>query len=617
MRTDTAIYKRTDTFRAGRRIRANSAVIAAAVFAAAVMSFMLMKTAGASGEVPYPAEGTPYPSSFYHYTGFHTGFGSGTECSMRLSWKKTSVRLDGGAAQIKLSTQVLPLDAENKNVTFFSSDENIAAVDEYGNITALNPGKVTITAVLEQTGQTETAELEVTRPVTGMIITNTSLTLNTSDTMHHMEAQIYPEDATNQNIIWMSKDPSVASVDENGALRPVGPGMTEITAVTEDGGFSAKCFVTVVDSVIDVDSIAIQNKGSGKLGVGESMNMIATISPSNAKNKAVTWESSDEGVATISATGRLKAVAEGTALITVRAANGTTDTMELTVAKADGESALNLYGKVTSDSEIPTDILGSTYIANGSSSAVTVANGETVYTSYDITLSDIVDIQMGLSPAPKIWRSGGTVSASRSETLEYMDPASYCTGAYKYQFLDLSHSNGVSAESLNRFLEGKGILEGMGQAFVDAANENGISEVYLVAHACLETGNGTSTLSTGVDVNGTTVYNMFGIAAYDDSALYSGSQKAYKEGWTSPEAAIKGGAAWISEWYVNAESSRQNTLYKMLWNPETPGVHQYATDIGWAVKQAINIEKIFAEFPEAVLSYDIPVYQGQTAIVIE
>ena len=55
----------------------------------------------------------------------------------------------------------------------------------------------------------------------------------------------------------------------------------------------------------------------------------------------------------------------------------------------------------------------------------------------------------------------------------------------------------------------------------------------------------------------------------------------------------------------------------MLWNPENPGVHQYATDIGWAVKQAVNIEKIFNEFPEAVLSYDIPVYQGETAASIE
>ena len=110
---------------------------------------------------------------------------------------------------------------------------------------------------------------------------------------------------------------------------------------------------------------------------------------------------------------------------------------------------------------------------------------------------------------------------------------------------------------------------------------------------------------------------MFGIGAYDDSAVSSGSKRAYELGWTSPEAAIKGGAAWISKWYINASDSRQNTLYKMLWNPETPGEHQYATDIGWAIKQAVSIEKIFASFPNAVLTFDIPVYQGLAAITLE
>ena len=72
----------------------------------------------------------------------------------------------------------------------------------------------------------------------------------------------------------------------------------------------------------------------------------------------------------------------------------------------------------------------------------------------------------------------------------------------------------------------------------------------------LETGNGTSALARGIEVNGTTVYNVFGIGAYDNSAVYSGSQKAYREGWTSVGAAIKGGAKFISDMYVNASESR-------------------------------------------------------------
>ena len=154
-------------------------------------------------------------------------------------------------------------------------------------------------------------------------------------------------------------------------------------------------------------------------------------------------------------------------------------------------------------------------------------------------------------------------------------------------------------------------MKGMGAAFIEAAKEYNVSEVYLVAHACLESGNGTSHLATGVEVNGTTVYNLFGIGAYDANPVGNGSQRAYSQGWTSVESAIKGGAKWISENYVNSPDGRQNTLYKMLWNPENPGTHQYATDIGWAVKQAVSIEKIFSSFTDATLSFDVPVYSGQ------
>ena len=118
-------------------------------------------------------------------------------------------------------------------------------------------------------------------------------------------------------------------------------------------------------------------------------------------------------------------------------------------------------------------------------------------------------------------------------------------------------------------------------------------------------------------MRGTTVYNVYGIGAYDNSAVASGSQRAYELGWTSVSEAIIGGTQWISERYINAPEGRQNTLYKMLWNPQHPGQHQYATDIEWATSQAINIEKIFRMFPEAVKTYDVPVYEGMTPPVID
>ena len=67
--------------------------------------------------------------------------------------------------------------------------------------------------------------------------------------------------------------------------------------------------------------------------------------------------------------------------------------------------------------------------------------------------------------------------ATESETAEYMNPNSFYTDAYKYQFLDLSKPNNVSEETLNNYLADKGVMKGMGAAFIEAAKEYNVSEV--------------------------------------------------------------------------------------------------------------------------------------------
>ena len=228
-------------------------------------------------------------------------------------------------------------------------------------------------------------------------------------------------------------------------------------------------------------------------------------------------------------------------------------------------------------------------------------------TSYNITLEAALDKQMKQSP--QIQKNGRWVNASRDEVLQYLDPNNYDEGVYKYQFLDLSALAGISEEDMTKYLAGKGILAGKASIYLEAARKYNVSEVYLAAHSSLETGNGTSTLAKGVVVNGVTVYNMYGIGAYDSDPIGAGAQYAYKMGWTTPEKAIEGGAKWISEQYINNASYKQNTLYKMRWNPASPGVHQYATDIGWAVKQTSSIKKMYDNFQNASLKFDIPTYK--------
>ena len=533
-----------------------------------------------------------YSMVLQHYSGFDT---SNTFVEIRTDWTERTVDLKDGEAELSLRAAVYPLNIKNEEFAFSSDNTDVAEIDDEGNITAKNPGeaKILVTADGEYQLEKEVI-LTVRQPVTGVFMPKTNVTVYMGSTGELLEYRILPDNATNQNVKWESKDDKIAAVDKNGHVKPVALGMTEITAESEDGGFKAKCYVTVVNQIVNVSGVVIENqyKEDAFLKAGEGINLVAAVSPANARNKTLRWSTTDEKIATVTQTGKVRALSEGKVKISVASVNGISDVFNLTVQPS---------------SDVKTDSAGNIY-----TSAV---NGKVTYSVYDISLEDIVNIQMKADPPPKY--NGATQHASREQTEEWMNPNSYCTGAYKYQFLDLSYPNGISEDALNSFLSDKGVLRGHAADFIAAARMYNVSEVYLVAHACLETGNGTSKLSRGVSVNGQTVYNVFGIGAYDNSAVASGSQRAYEKGWTSVSSAIIGGTEWISEHYINSADGRQNTLYKMLWNPENPGQHQYATDIEWATHQAINIEKIFRMFPQAVKAYDVPVYSGMIPPAID
>lgn len=238
-------------------------------------------------------------------------------------------------------------------------------------------------------------------------------------------------------------------------------------------------------------------------------------------------------------------------------------------------------------------------------------NGRTVteISKYSMTLNQMLHTQM--ASYPRINRGNGWVNATFNEVKKYVTPGGEDYEANKYQFLDLSSPAGITKEDANAYLKGKGILEGKGEYFVIAANKYNVNEIYLMAHANLETGNGTSKLATGYVYNGTVVYNMYGIGAVDSNPVQKGAEYAYKMGWTTPEAAIVEGAKWISESYINRQGNRQNTLYKMRWNPDKPGTHQYATDVAWATKQAKMIQGIYSKYTDANLIFDFPTYAGE------
>lgn len=278
--------------------------------------------------------------------------------------------------------------------------------------------------------------------------------------------------------------------------------------------------------------------------------------------------------------------------------------------------ALNMQMKASPQTDSHYAYVSKTYIKNNkvTASSLNVRSGPG--TGYEVvgnlsngTKVTIVGEQNGWYQIK--YNHGQWVNASSDDVLYYLDPTNFVDHSrQKFQFLDLSKASDATVTELNRYLSGKGTLSGQGKAFKDASEIHGINDVYLISHAILETGHGTSTLAKGVMYKGVKVYNMYGVGAYDNCPIDCGAKKAYEEGWTTPYKAIVGGAKFIGNSYIKAG---QNTLYKMRWNPEgmaTYGyaTHQYATDIGWAYKQVGTMYNLYQALKLNNLYLDIPVY---------
>lgn len=152
-----------------------------------------------------------------------------------------------------------------------------------------------------------------------------------------LTAKILPENAI-ATVTWKSSDETVANVDGNGTITALAKGTTTITATTKNGQLTATCEVTVNEPSVEDQRISVTgvklNRTNLTMQIGKNENLVATIEPSNATNQEVVWSSSDEGVATVTNNGEIKAISEGTAMITVTTKDGNfTDTCKVTVNK--------------------------------------------------------------------------------------------------------------------------------------------------------------------------------------------------------------------------------------------------------------------------------------------
>ena len=163
-----------------------------------------------------------------------------------LTLSKHSVTLPVGTDGVALDADIFPAYAYDKNVVWTSSDESVASVSENGIVTPMGEGTAVITAKSGSLADCCTVTVTPQMETSGIKLSKSSVTLPEIDSVYSLSAQVTPSGATDK-LIWSSDNPSVASVID-GVVTAEGTGKAVITASTENGKHSAKCYVTVKSS---------------------------------------------------------------------------------------------------------------------------------------------------------------------------------------------------------------------------------------------------------------------------------------------------------------------------------------------------------------------------------
>ena len=237
--------------------------------------------------------------------------------------------------------------------------------------------KVNDTEVLDKTNESVT-------PVSGFSVRPLADAINVGET-GIFEALFTPSYATNQVVKFSSSNPSVITIDQTGKFTPVAAGTATLKAELLDGsGKIAEHTMTVNPATVLVTSVAL-DKTSLALTVGDAaVQLTATVAPDNASEKSVTWTSDKTSVATVDETGKVTAVAAGTATITAFAndesGKSATCTVTVTEVLATVTTAPTATASVTAGS---TTALVTAGVADGGTMMYAVTTTNTKPTTTD------------------------------------------------------------------------------------------------------------------------------------------------------------------------------------------------------------------------------------------
>ncbi len=261
------------------------------------------------------------------------------ETDIKLSVPKTNLYV---GKSITIDSSVVPSNATFKELTWTSSNTNVAAVSN-GTIYGKGEGTAII-KVTSHHGITKSLMINVSAiKVTNITLSDSKRKINIGEE-YALIARITPSDATNKKVTWTSSDNSIISVNEKGVVTPHKVGTATVTATTNNGK-KASCSFTVTNEAIMPTSVSISKsqievKENGKVG------LTAVVQPSNATNQKVTWSIENSNLATINEQGIIQGISDGITRVTAKTVNGKTSTAYV-VIKTNNNTKYNYLNGTT------------------------------------------------------------------------------------------------------------------------------------------------------------------------------------------------------------------------------------------------------------------------------
>jgi len=278
---------------------------------------------------------------------------------------------------IQLVSKITPSNATNQTLTYTSNNPEIATVNDTGIVTGIYAGSTEV--IVETTdGSNVSSKVKV-----NIIIYCKELTITPSSIENiqpglssYLISKITPDDATNQTLTYTSSNPLIATVNNNGMVKGISVGNTQVIVKTTDGSnLSVTVPVNVLQQFIRCKSLDINPyKITMVPGLQPPVTLVTKILPANSTNKTLAYSSYDTEIAIVTTKGSITGISSGFT--------------EVDITTLDGSNII---------SYVPVTILQSFNLVNGFHSGIVVSE-----ISYNIALNKTLQLVNYVIPLPEI-----------------------------------------------------------------------------------------------------------------------------------------------------------------------------------------------------------------------